>query len=192
MAGPLASPSSETVVLDVAGGTGDIAFRLHESLSHGLRRPGKRPRIIVCDINPSMLAVGQSRAEQKGLLDKGPGSTKVQLVDRPALEFVVGNAEQLPFPDDSVDLYTIAFGIRNVTNVPRALAEAHRVLKPGGRFMCLEFSHLNNPLLQQVYDAVRIMGRAFFLLRGAATRFCSLCVSSCSTRSRSSLPLGKP
>ena len=70
------------------------------------------------------------------------------------MDFVEGNAEKLPFPDNSVDLYTIAFGIRNVTNIPRALSEAHRVLKPGGRFMCLEFSHLDNPLLQQVYDAV--------------------------------------
>ena len=70
MAGPLASPSSETVLLDVAGGTGDIAFRLHESLSRGLRLPGSPPRIIVCDINPSMLAVGKSRAEAKGLLGK--------------------------------------------------------------------------------------------------------------------------
>lgn len=70
MAGPLASPSSETVLLDVAGGTGDIAFRLHESLSRGLRLPGSPPRIIVCDINPSMLAVGKSRAESKGFLGK--------------------------------------------------------------------------------------------------------------------------
>ena len=68
MVGPLASPHSETVLLDVAGGTGDIAFRLHESLTLGFRRPGSCPRIIVCDINPSMLAVGKSRAEEKGFL----------------------------------------------------------------------------------------------------------------------------
>ena len=72
------------------------------------------------------------------------------------MEFVVGNAEDLPFPDNSVDLYTIAFGIRNVTNIPRALSEAFRVLKPGGRFMCLEFSHLDNPVMQQLYDAVGV------------------------------------
>ena len=178
MAGPLASPHSETVVLDVAGGTGDIAFRLHESLSRGLRRPAVCPRIIVSDINPSMLAVGKSRAEAKGLIGAFPASSSPRAArsptsalragstsassgtpERPSMEFVVGNAEELPFPDNSVDLYTIAFGIRNVTNVPRALSEAHRVLKPGGRFMCLEFSHLDNPVMQQVYDAVSSPGQ---------------------------------
>jgi len=69
------------------------------------------------------------------------------------MSWVEGNAEQLPFADASVDLYTIAFGIRNVTHVDRAVAEAHRVLKPGGRFMCLEFSRVHNPLLRQLYDA---------------------------------------
>ena len=80
------------------------------------------------------------------------------------MDFVEGNAEELPFPDNSVDLFTIAFGIRNVTNIPRALSEAHRVLKPGGRFMCLEFSHLDNPLLQQVYDAVSGRGSLWLFL----------------------------
>jgi ubiquinone/menaquinone biosynthesis C-methylase UbiE len=80
---------------------------------------------------------------------------------RPRLEFVEGNAERLPFPSNSVDLYTIAFGIRNVTNVAAALSEAHRVLKPGGRFMCLEFSHLPNPVAQQLYDLVGCHGLPF-------------------------------
>jgi SAM-dependent methyltransferase len=84
-----------------------------------------------------------------------PSRSSGKASERPRLEFIEGNAENLPFPSDSVDLYTIAFGIRNVTNITSALSEAYRVLKPGGRFMCLEFSHLPNPLAQQLYDAVR-------------------------------------
>lgn len=155
MAGPLASSHSETVVLDVAGGTGDIAFRLFETFQTGLKPPVVRPRIIVCDINPSMLAVGRSRASARGLIEhEGPEQGQGRPgVSAPRLDFVEGNAEHLPFPSSSVDLYTIAFGIRNVTNIAGALSEAHRVLKPGGRFMCLEFSHLTNAVAQQLYDA---------------------------------------
>jgi demethylmenaquinone methyltransferase/2-methoxy-6-polyprenyl-1,4-benzoquinol methylase len=116
--------------LDVAGGTGDIAFRLHEATD------GKAP-ITVCDINASMLKVGEARALDRGILHN--------------LDWVEGNAEKLPFPDNSFDVYTIAFGLRNVTRIDVALKEACRVLKPGGRFFCLEFSHVDNPAIAKAY-----------------------------------------
>ena len=109
--------------LDVAGGTGDVAFRI-------LRRQGERPDVTVCDINAAMLAVGRDRAVDRGLL-KG-------------LTWTTGDAERLPFPDRSFDGYTIAFGLRNVTDIDKALGEAHRVLRPGGRFYCLEFSKVTS------------------------------------------------
>lgn len=118
--------------LDVAGGTGDIAFRLVEA-------SGLHAHATVLDINASMLEVGQQRAERKKLTEN--------------TEFVEGNAEELPFEDDSFDAYTIAFGIRNVPHINEALAEAYRVLKPGGRFLCLEFSEVDMPLLDKVYEA---------------------------------------
>lgn len=117
--------------LDVAGGTGDIAMRLLEASSGGTRS-------VICDISGEMLRVGEKRAHEKGFSDR--------------LSFVQGNAECLPFPDNSFDAYTIAFGIRNVTHIDQALAEAHRVLKRGGRFMCLEFSKVEVPMLDKVYD----------------------------------------
>jgi demethylmenaquinone methyltransferase / 2-methoxy-6-polyprenyl-1,4-benzoquinol methylase len=119
-------------VLDVAGGTGDIAFKIIESSS------GKA-HATVLDINGSMLEVGRNRAE------------KLRLAD--ATEFVEANAEALPFQDKTFDAYTIAFGIRNVPRIDVALSEAFRVLKPGGRFMCLEFSEVDMPLLDRFYDA---------------------------------------
>ncbi|CAN7609590.1 bifunctional demethylmenaquinone methyltransferase/2-methoxy-6-polyprenyl-1,4-benzoquinol methylase UbiE [Mesorhizobium sp. LjNodule214] len=119
-------------VLDVAGGTGDIAFRIVEA-SHG------NAHATVLDINGSMLAVGRDRAEKKGLSDN--------------TDFVEANAEELPFPDATFDAYTIAFGIRNVPRIDVALAEAYRVLKPGGRLLCLEFSEVEMPLLDKVYEA---------------------------------------
>ncbi len=122
----------EWAVLDVAGGTGDIAFRIIDA-SHG------HARATVLDINGSMLAVGRERAEKKGY------SANV--------DFVEANAEELPLADDSFDAYTIAFGIRNVPRIDRALAEAYRVLKPGGRFLCLEFSEVDVPLLDRAYEA---------------------------------------
>ncbi|KAK9821052.1 hypothetical protein WJX74_006479 [Apatococcus lobatus] len=128
--------------LDVAGGTGDVAFRIASSLqafSFGSSSSCDTGSVTVCDINESMLQQGQARAS-KGL----PGG---QL-----LRWVVGDAENLPFPDASFDSYTIAFGIRNVTRIQQALDDAVRVLKPGGRFMCLEFSHVDMPLLKEVYD----------------------------------------
>lgn len=118
--------------LDVAGGTGDIAFRI-------LDAGGTGTRVTVADISPEMVAEGQKRGESEGRLDR--------------CSFTVGNAESLAFPDQSFDSYTIAFGIRNVTHIGKALAEAYRVLKPGGRFLCLEFSHMELPLVQKIYDA---------------------------------------
>lgn len=118
--------------LDVAGGTGDIAFRI-------ARVGGPNVRVTVTDISPEMVGEGRKRAEADGLLGR--------------CSFSVGNAEALPFPDKSFDGYTIAFGIRNVTHIDRALAEAYRVLKPGGRFLCLEFSQVDVPLLDRLYDA---------------------------------------
>ena len=118
-------------LLDVAGGTGDIARR-------ALPRLGAEGAAIVCDANPEMLEVGRARALDDGILA--------------GIEWLAGDAEALPFADRSFELYTIAFGLRNVTRIARALAEARRVLKPGGRFLCLEFTPAVAPLLQPVYD----------------------------------------
>ncbi len=119
-------------VLDVAGGTGDIAFRI-------ARDGGPGTHVTIADISPEMVMEGQVRAEREGFLAK--------------CDFTVGNAERLAFPDKSFNAYTIAFGIRNVTHIDRALAEAYRVLKPGGKFQCLEFSHVDLELLQKAYDS---------------------------------------
>lgn len=119
-------------VLDVAGGTGDIAFRIVDA-SHG------NAHATVLDINGSMLGVGRERAEKRGLADK--------------TDFVEANAEELPFADETFDAYTIAFGIRNVPRIDVALSEAYRVLKPGGRLLVLEFSEVEMPLLDKVYEA---------------------------------------
>jgi demethylmenaquinone methyltransferase/2-methoxy-6-polyprenyl-1,4-benzoquinol methylase len=119
-------------VLDVAGGTGDIAFRI-------LRQSGPGTRVTIADISPEMIAEGRARAEAQHLTGR--------------LDFTVANAEALSFPDRSFDAYTIAFGIRNVTHIDRALKEAFRVLKPGGKFQCLEFSQVDMPGLSSLYDA---------------------------------------
>lgn len=118
-------------LLDVAGGTGDISFRAAETAGNGFHA-------TVCDINTDMLTVGRERAEAQHLDDR--------------VDFIEGNAESLGFPDRSFDAYTIAFGIRNVPRIPLALAEAYRVLKPGGRFLCLEFSTVDVPGLDRLYD----------------------------------------
>jgi demethylmenaquinone methyltransferase / 2-methoxy-6-polyprenyl-1,4-benzoquinol methylase len=119
-------------VLDVAGGTGDIAFRIAET-------GGAGTHVTIADISPDMVGEGKRRAEALTFASK--------------VDFTVGNAEVLAFPDQSFDAYTIAFGIRNVPDIPKALREAYRVLKPGGRFMCLEFSHMELNALQKIYDS---------------------------------------
>ncbi|RVD19737.1 bifunctional demethylmenaquinone methyltransferase/2-methoxy-6-polyprenyl-1,4-benzoquinol methylase UbiE [Mesorhizobium sp. M4B.F.Ca.ET.017.02.2.1] len=119
-------------VLDVAGGTGDIAFRIIEA-------GDRQAHATVLDINGSMLDVGRDRAEKKGLSENA--------------DFVEANAEELPFADNSFDAYTIAFGIRNVPRIDVALSEAFRVLKRGGRLLCLEFSEVEMPLLDKAYEA---------------------------------------
>jgi demethylmenaquinone methyltransferase/2-methoxy-6-polyprenyl-1,4-benzoquinol methylase len=131
-------------LLDVAGGTGDVAMRVVAAGSADTRA-------TVCDINPDMLAVGRERAEARGLVD--------------ALRFAEANAESLPFADRSFDAVTIAFGIRNVPRIDAALAEAFRVLKIGGRFLCLEFSAVAMPGLGALYDlysfnVIPALGRA--------------------------------
>jgi demethylmenaquinone methyltransferase / 2-methoxy-6-polyprenyl-1,4-benzoquinol methylase len=118
-------------VLDVAGGTGDVATRI-------VAAGGLGTRATVLDINSEMLAVGRARAAECGLDE--------------VLSFVEGNAEELPFGDRAQDAYTIAFGIRNVPRIEHALREAYRVLRPGGRFVCLEFSTVDVPGLDRLYE----------------------------------------
>ena len=119
-------------VLDVAGGTGDVAFRI-------LRAGGAGTAVVVADISPAMMAEGRARAQREGLGRR--------------CRFAGANAEALPFPDRSFEAYAVAFGIRNVTRIEVALGEAFRVLKPGGRFVCLEFSDVDVPGLEALYDA---------------------------------------
>ncbi|GAA0457047.1 MULTISPECIES: class I SAM-dependent methyltransferase [Sphingomonas] len=121
-------PQPGEQILDMAGGTGDIAFRM----------AARGASITVADINPAMLEVGMGRAQQRGI---------------DGLVWTEANAEVLQFPDRFFDAYTIAFGIRNVTDIPKALREAHRVLRRGGRFFCLEFSTTQWPGFAEVYDA---------------------------------------
>jgi demethylmenaquinone methyltransferase / 2-methoxy-6-polyprenyl-1,4-benzoquinol methylase len=120
-------------MLDVAGGTGDVALLALPKLA-----ATAGGTVVVCDANAQMLEIGRARAIDEGILG--------------GIEWLCGDAEALPFADRSFDLYTIAFGLRNVTRPERALAEARRVLKPGGRFLCLEFTPAVTPLLQPLYD----------------------------------------
>lgn len=132
------APQPGQVLLDVAGGTGDIAIGF---LKRAADRPARdRPpaKAIVCDINHAMMSAGQQRQDAE--------------TQAPALTYVCGSAEEIPLPDASVDRVTIGFGIRNVTHRDKALAEMHRVLRTGGRFICLEFSRPITPSLNAVYD----------------------------------------
>lgn len=125
------NPKPGQKLLDVAGGTGDIALRCYKKTTG-------QASITVCDINPAMIAQGQAKMIDKGILN--------------GITWVTGNAEELPIPDHSVDLYSIAFGLRNVTHIDKALTEAVRVLKPGGRFFCMEFSPGVARQLKPIYD----------------------------------------
>src|SRR5690349_18615911 len=148
-------PTQGTKLLDVAGGTGndeafyspninshqillgDIAFRYInyiKKLAKSNPDPNLKSSVTIFDINQHMLNVGMKRAERLGLQSN-------EAID---VDWVCGDAEKLPFDDNQFTAYTIAFGIRNVTNIDNALTEAYRVLKPGGRFMCLEFSHIED------------------------------------------------
>jgi demethylmenaquinone methyltransferase / 2-methoxy-6-polyprenyl-1,4-benzoquinol methylase len=133
------------LLLDAAGGTGDIAFR---TLAAG----GEQTRAIVCDINADMLAVGKQRAGRVGAGAFTPRTAAAPREIDDRITFTEGNAEALPFADRKFDAVTIAFGIRNVTHIETALSEAFRVLKIGGRFLCLEFSAVDVPGLQSLYD----------------------------------------
>ena len=124
------APRAGQKLLDVAGGTGDISFRF-------LKRAGDASAVVL-DMTEAMLVEGRKRAEAEALSDR--------------LDWVTGDAMALPLPDNAFDVYTISFGIRNVTRIPDALAEAYRVLRPGGRLMVLEFSQLPNAGLQKAYD----------------------------------------
>lgn len=149
------NPPAGTKLLDVAGGTGDIAFRF---LNHvkSTKLPQSKVKsgstdshVTVCDINKAMLDVGQKRAQT--------------FHHSSGISWIQGNAEELPLSSGSFDAYTIAFGIRNVTRMEKALSEAYRVLAPGGRFLCLEFSEVQNSLLARAYerysfDMIPVMG----------------------------------
>lgn len=133
----LMNPKAGQTILDVAGGTGDIALRCW-------KRAKGEADIIVCDLNPEMLAQGRAKAIDQGILETRHSAHKISWIN--------GNAEDLPIPSRSVDTYSIAFGLRNVTRIDKALAEATRVLKPGGRFFCMEFSSGVVPALKPIYE----------------------------------------
>lgn len=159
------APRPGMVLLDVAGGTGDIADRFLDRIAARETAPKEKGRAIVCDINAAMLAAGRDRR-----LDAG----RVGAVTR-----LCGDAEALPIADRSVDAYTIAFGMRNVTHIERALAEARRVLKPGGRFLCLEFSRVVIPALAALYDrySFAVLPRLGGLVAGDAEAYTYLAES---------------
>ncbi|HEX4181567.1 MAG TPA: class I SAM-dependent methyltransferase [Caulobacteraceae bacterium] len=130
------NPRPGETIIDCAGGTGDMAMRFAKLARKAqLRRGGEDARIFVVDYNAEMIAAGRERA------------------GAPEIAWSVGDAQKLPLPDASADAYVIAFGIRNVTDIGAALAEARRVLKPGGRFLCLEFSQPVTEPLRRAYDA---------------------------------------
>jgi len=130
------NPQPGEVIVDCAGGTGDMARRIADLARKAqLRRGGPDAQVLVIDYNAEMLAAGREKGSP------------------PEVAWSVGDAQALPLPDAVADAYVIAFGIRNVTDIPKALAEARRVLKPGGRFLCLEFSRPVTEPLQRAYDA---------------------------------------
>ncbi len=127
-------PNFNSSILDVAGGTGDISFRMHKLA----KKYDKLPQITLCDLSPDMLKIAYNRAIDQNILT--------------GIDYVCADAERLPFADNSFDYYTIAFGIRNVPNILNALREAFRVLKPSGKFLCLEFSKVQMNCLKPLYN----------------------------------------
>ena len=128
------NPQASDSVIDVAGGTGDIAMRICDRVTE---RGGRPPKVIVCDINEAMVRAGKAREKSARY---------------PSIDWTVGDAERLPWADASFDAYTIAFGIRNVRDHSAALKEAYRVLRPGGRLLILEFSHVAVPFFDTIYE----------------------------------------
>ncbi len=124
------NPSLRDLVLDVAGGTGDISYRIRKKFG-GIN-------IIISDINPEMLNCGRDKLIDQGLFQD--------------ISWMCNSAEELPVEDNSINLYTISFGIRNVSSIEKSLAEAYRVLSPGGKFACMEFSRVDNEVLAKIYD----------------------------------------
>jgi len=129
-------PQPEWKIIDVAGGTGDIAIRINKKFSKNPRNIGS---ITVCDINKNMVKKGRDKTIDNGIIS--------------GIEWTITDAESLPFKDMTFDAYTVSFGLRNVTDIKNALNEARRVLKPGGRFLCLEFNKSLNIKLQSLYDS---------------------------------------
>lgn len=132
-------------ILDMASGTGDVAIRLYESI----KNKGFNPHIISCDPNPEMLKIGRNKALDKGILD---------------IKYEISFAEALPFNDEAFDYYIVCFGIRNFTDIEKSLKEAHRVLKKGGKLICLEFSKVKPGITEKLYDlysmnALPLMGK---------------------------------
>ena len=127
------APRPGLELIDLAGGTGDIAFRILDRI--GAAGPG---RITVCDLSLEMIEIGRTRAWDRGIVT--------------GIDWICGDAENLPLRDGSADAITMAFGIRNVTHIDRTLSEARRILKPGGRFLCLEFCPEVHPLLAPLYE----------------------------------------
>ena len=135
-------PTHGSKLLDSAGGTGDITFRYLNYLKNTRNHQGLKSSVTVCDINKNMLEVGKIRAEKQSWTSQ----------DNVEINWEECDAENLSFENDSFTAYTIAFGIRNVTRIDKVLSEAYRVLTPGGRFMCLEFSRVDNDALRWFYD----------------------------------------
>jgi len=158
-------------LIDVAGGTGDIAFRvLQDPRLRRRRRIGADSVLTVVDINENMLEVGQLRAEEEGrkkkATDAETGTKFMSASPTPldSISWICADAENLPFVDSTFDIYTIAFGIRNCTNIDKVLTEAFRVLRPHGQFSCLEFSRVECSLFRRLYDlysfqAIPVMGQ---------------------------------
>jgi demethylmenaquinone methyltransferase/2-methoxy-6-polyprenyl-1,4-benzoquinol methylase len=128
------NPLCVNSLLDIAGGTGDISFKFMKKA----QKFNKKPKIIISDINQEMLDVGKKRAIDKGFFEN--------------IDFIKADAQNLPFEDNSFDACTISFGLRNVTNIDKALSEMYRILKPNGIFLCLEFSKVIIPVLDKIYD----------------------------------------